>query len=169
MRSMNTRRERRATEAGFNLVEMMVVVVIAGILLAAAVPTMRERNAANRAIGAAHDLSSRMQWARQKAVARRLPYRMLIDHANRAYSFEYMDADSLWVSEEGASYAIEGVSAFDAELNGDAFDEDLEFEPRGTIALEDVPASFRFYSTEGDTAVLSLVRTGRIAISVHAD
>lgn len=154
--------------AGFNLIELMLVVAIIGIVVAAAVPSFASRSAWYRMDGAAKDMGSRISWARQKAVSSRTPYRMLIDRAGMAYSFERQDTDSTWTADPPDSFRIEGVDDFEVEIAGDADDDEVLFETRGTINDEDAPAVFRFYSTQGDTCALNLVRTGRITTTSWA-
>ena len=60
-------------QSGFTLLELMLVVAIAGLLLAFAVPAMGNffRNA--RITGAANDLMAALHFARSEAIKRRLP------------------------------------------------------------------------------------------------
>lgn len=161
-------RHLKGGSAGFNLIELMLVVAIIGIVVAAAVPSFASRSAWYRMDGAAKDMASRISWARQKAVSSRTPYRMLIDRAGMAYSFERQDTDSTWTPDPPDSFRITGIDDFEAEIAGDVGDEELLFETQGTINDDDAPAVFRFYSTKGDTCALNLVRTGRITTTSWA-
>ena len=61
---------RRLRQAGFTLVELMIVVALVAILLALAAPSFRETLARNRLEGVAGELSTDFQYARSEAVAR---------------------------------------------------------------------------------------------------
>ena len=153
-------------EAGFNLVELMVVVVVMGVLLATAVPSVTERNARNRTEGAARQLSARMQVARQMAVSKRVPYRMTMDLNDSAYYFERQDDDSTWTMDPDQTYSIEGVEEINTDIGGRDGETLVHFETRGTVDSDDSPALVTIVSTNGDTARLSMVRTGRATIEM---
>jgi len=63
----------KKAQSGFTLLELMLVVAIAGLLLAFAVPAMGNffRNA--RITGAANDVMAALHFARSEAIKRRLP------------------------------------------------------------------------------------------------
>ena len=61
---------RRLRQAGFTLVELMIVVALVAILLSLAAPSFRETIARNRLEGVAAELSTDFQYARSEAVAR---------------------------------------------------------------------------------------------------
>jgi type IV fimbrial biogenesis protein FimT len=61
---------RRLRQAGFTLVELMIVVALVAILLALAAPSFRETLARNRLEGVAGELATDFQYARSEAVAR---------------------------------------------------------------------------------------------------
>ena len=61
---------RRHRQAGFTLVELMIVVALVAILLSLAAPSFRETIARNRLEGVATELSTDFQYARSEAVAR---------------------------------------------------------------------------------------------------
>jgi type II secretion system protein H len=167
---MSFPRPRAKRREGFQLIELMVVLVILGIVLATALPSFVRRNEWNRLRGEAERLSARMQEARQRAVAQRTPYRMMMDPASLTYRFYREDADTAWVAEPAEYFEAGGVTEIQATLNGDAPFDSVEvlFEPRGTIRDTDVPAVFRFIGAEEDTAILTLVRTGRATMRMSA-
>ncbi len=59
--------------SGFTLLELMVVVVIAGILLAIGVPAMGNFIRNSRMTAAANDLMGTLHYARSEAIKRRAP------------------------------------------------------------------------------------------------
>ena len=150
--------------AGFSLIEIMVVLVVMGILLATAVPSLNERNARSRTEGAARQLSARMQAARQLAVSKRVPYRMTFEIEDRSYYFERQDNDSTWTMDPDETYSIEGVEEIETDIGGREGESHVHFETRGTIDDDDSPALVTIVSAHGDTARLSVVRTGRATV-----
>lgn len=149
---------------GFQIVELMIVVVIVGILLAVAAPGLGHRNEWTRLEGAARGLSLRLQTARALAVSHRVPYRLVLDPSGPSYIIERQDTDSTWVREPDVEYAAEGIEAMEVEIGGDADSVAVVMEPRGTVLDEDVPAVVRFLGSRGDTAEVTLVRTGRVTV-----
>jgi type IV fimbrial biogenesis protein FimT len=59
--------------AGFTLLELMVVLAIAGVLMAVAVPAMGDFIRNGRITGAANDVMAALHFARSEAIKRRLP------------------------------------------------------------------------------------------------
>jgi Tfp pilus assembly protein FimT len=142
----------------------MVVVVIVGIVLAVAAPDMGHRNEWNRLDGAARNLSTRLQTARALAVSHRVPYRLVLDPTALTYVIEREDTDSTWVRDPDEEYSVEGVEEMQVEIGDDPSAVTVNMEPRGTVSLEDLPAVIRFVGSRGDTAAVSLVRTGRVTV-----
>ena len=142
------------------------MLVIVGLALAAATPSFTRRNAWNRLEGDARELSARVAETRQKAVTRRTPYRMVLSTADATYRFERRDTDSTWVREPDRVYTAVGTSELFVEVDGSAVLDSAEFvfETRGTLRDEDVPARLEFVNSRGDTAAVSLVRTGRVTV-----
>jgi len=159
-------RARDAGRRGFQLVELAVVLVILGLALAAATPSFTRRNAWNRLEGAGRELSARVAETRQKAVTRRTPYRLVLSTIDGTYRFERRDTDSTWVREPDRLFTATGASEVLVDVDGSSVADSAEFvfEPRGTVRDGDVPARLALINTRGDTATVSLVRTGRVTI-----
>lgn len=68
-----TRAVRARTQAGFTLIELMVVIAVAAVLLAIAVPSFRSLTQINRAAGEVNALSNDLQFARAEAIKEGLP------------------------------------------------------------------------------------------------
>jgi type II secretion system protein H len=160
---------RFEARAGFTLVEIALVVTIIGIVLAAAVPSFTRHNAWARIEGDARELSSQMQLARQAAVTRRVPYRLTIDRSESTYTVERQENDSTWVRVPDRVFHLDGVSAMELNVgDGSSYDQ-IHFETRGTVATADSPTEVRLISSQADTAVVSLVRTGRVTVHMKAN
>jgi type IV fimbrial biogenesis protein FimT len=63
-----TQRGRRASEAGFTLVELLVTISLASLLMAIGIPMFRETIASNRLTGEANDLVAAITMARSQAI-----------------------------------------------------------------------------------------------------
>lgn len=57
-------------KSGFTLIELLITITIAGILLLATIPTMRDLIAANRATAQTEHIVSALQFARSEAIKR---------------------------------------------------------------------------------------------------
>lgn len=64
---------RRTTQAGFTLVELMIVLVVAVILLTVAVPNFNDLMRNNRMVTAVNAMAGAMNAARSEAIAQRKP------------------------------------------------------------------------------------------------
>jgi type IV fimbrial biogenesis protein FimT len=63
----------KRAQAGFTLLELMVVLAIAGLLMAVAVPAMSDFIRNGRITGAANDVMAALHFTRSEAIKRRLP------------------------------------------------------------------------------------------------
>jgi len=154
----------RDRSAGFQLLELMVAVVLFGLLLVVAVPGMNHHNEWNRMRGAAEEFSSRLQLARQKAVAQRVNYRLTLMPDYNNYTFERQTNDSTWVSDPAHTYTVEGVASIETDIGGSEDSTRIVLEPDGTIQESNSPAIVRFIDAESDTATVVVVRTGRVTV-----
>jgi type IV fimbrial biogenesis protein FimT len=63
----------KRAQAGFTLLELMVVLAIAGVLLAVGIPTMSDFIRNSRITGAANDVMAALHFTRSEAIKRRMP------------------------------------------------------------------------------------------------
>jgi type IV fimbrial biogenesis protein FimT len=63
----------KRAQAGFTLLELMVVLAIAGVLMAVAIPAMGDFIRNGRITGAANDVMAALHFTRSEAIKRRLP------------------------------------------------------------------------------------------------
>ncbi len=153
-------------QAGFQLIELMIVLTIAGILLTAAIPNFTRLTSRSRVESAASDVHRTLVLARQKALARRVPYRVMVIAGGQALRVERRD-DGAWVADPVRDLLIPESLEMTTSFGGQSTNIDLIIEPQGTIRAEDAPAVFRFGNARGDSASVRAVRTGRIRADVH--
>lgn len=72
-------------KSGFTLVEMMVVIAVAGVLTAIAIPTYIAWLPRHRANGAARQLFTDLQYARMRAISENNDYKVEFDTGNNLY------------------------------------------------------------------------------------
>ncbi len=153
----------RSAQAGFSLTEMMVVLVVTGILLTVAVPNFVRIGQRDQVETAAYDMQRTLALARQKALAKRTQYRVTINESGRYYYVERKQGGA-WVADPDEQISWRDDVNLGLSLGGDGNNDDVVIEPQGTVLSQDAPAFFTFTNASGDTARVSLVRTGRIRV-----
>jgi Tfp pilus assembly protein FimT len=146
------------------MVEAMVVLTVLGIVLAAAVPNFTGSNKRRRVETAIEEMASRIHVARQRAVATRIPHRLVLEPGEHRYWTERMAADSSWDRFPDEVHDLPSIVEWTSEAGNDGANTTVEFESRGTVAEIDAPLLVTMMNATGDTFTLSLVRTGRVTV-----
>lgn len=90
-------------ESGFTLVELMIVIGVAAVLMAIAIPGILGWLPDYRLKGAANDLFSNLQWTKLNAVKANKDWAVVFDTANgRYYICSDSGADGVWSTVFGA-------------------------------------------------------------------
>lgn len=101
-------------ESGFTLVELMIVIGVAVVLMAFAIPGILSWLPDYRLKGAANDLFSNLQWAKLNAVKANKDWAVVFDTANGQYHIcSDSGADGVWSTVFGAGVANTVERTFD--------------------------------------------------------
>lgn len=175
----------RSHNAGFTLIELMVTVGLAAILMAVAIPNMRDFMRNNRLTGTVNDLLHSLQVARTEAIKRQNGSVVVCGTANPTAGaptcdynnfngwIVFQDLDNNW-QVNGADVVIERHSLVDASVTvkTDASDRIISFGPSGfenpngarintrTVVACDVRGIQR-YGTASTARALLITQTGR--------
>jgi Tfp pilus assembly protein FimT len=149
--------------AGFSLVETMVIVVILGIVLTAALPNLWDYVHRDRVRAASEDFEAICGVARVRATATRNLHRVVYAPGSGSYYVERRSGGG-WDFASADTMSIPATVQMNGEGGGDPTNHMITFGPSGTVAATDAPAIVRFFNAEGDTSIVSIVRTGRISV-----
>lgn len=94
----------RGAEAGFSVIELMVVVIIMTAVLAASIPALRSHGESIDLRRAADDVAGTLKMARHRAVATNRPVIVVFDgNTGTFYAFEDSDDDGVYDTGETRS------------------------------------------------------------------
>jgi type IV fimbrial biogenesis protein FimT len=86
----------KRAQPGFTLLELMVVLAIAGVLMAVGIPAMGDFIRNSRITGAANDIMAGLHFTRSEAIKRRLPVTLCTSDAPLAAPPDCSDAAAPW-------------------------------------------------------------------------
>jgi len=145
------------------MIEVMVILIILGIVMASAIPGIARYTRHDRVRSAAEDFRSTCMRTRARAMATRTLHRVAYNEGTRATVVEQFSGGSWSMVSPDTIRAAHGVT-MEGESGGDESNHVITFEPIGTVSATDSPASVWFFNAESDTSTISVVRTGRIVV-----
>ena len=92
---------KATTQSGFSLIELMFVIVIAGVLLAIGIPNFRDFIRNSRIAAESNDLLTGINVARSEAVKRRAPVTMCSGIAPACDAGDFSDGWFVFVDTDG--------------------------------------------------------------------
>src|SRR4030042_206689 len=145
-------------EGGITRIELVVVMAIVAIMGVCLAPAIGEWLDNFRIRQAARDIASNLQFAKMRAISRRLEYRVNFDVANNQYRLWVNDGG--WVPDpEGVVLCTpRGVDITSAGFSGGV--SRAEFNPDGTASNGTITHD----NQQGKTYKVVVYRTGRIKI-----
>jgi len=147
-------RELQIREQGWSLTELLTVLAIMGILAALAWPSYQTAAARVQARSATSEIASELRLARQLAMARREPLRVIFDREGRTISLRCAGAEAIL---HVYHYADKGV-VVDEPTAGP----ELLFYPSGRSAT---PTTIRVRDSQGRETTFTVSITGRVSTS----
>jgi prepilin-type N-terminal cleavage/methylation domain-containing protein len=135
----------RERETGFSLVELLAVLVVAGVVSALAAPNVARWIENYRVKATARQLVSDFQSVRMKAISQKVDHRLSFDSSNKSYKMEkWNSAASQWnqvgvsraFASDGNPYFARGVNMSDNFTNHvAAFSTSGSVSSGGTVTL----------------------------------
>lgn len=152
--------KRRQTFRGYTLLELVLVLAILGVALAAVAPSLRGFGTGRLTSEAAIRFLALTRFARSQAISDGCPYRITIDVANGTCTVQMQEIDS-FVDVEGRSFkAAEGVR-LETTAPLDEGVHCIEFDPTGRSG----PADVVFVGSRGQVTVTCDLPTDEYRIS----
>jgi prepilin-type N-terminal cleavage/methylation domain-containing protein len=144
-------------KGGVTLIELAVVLAIVGIMAVFLAPAIGEWLDNYRIRQTARDIVSQLQFAKMRAISRRLEYRVCFDLANDEYVLE--KNDSGWTQEGGVFHVPTGVDI--ASATGSLGNPPkVKFNPNGTCSSGHI----KIDNEQGKQYKVVVHYTGRIRI-----
>ena len=140
---------------GFTLVEMMIVVLLMGLMLAFAVPALRRLGNTQNLKGAKEDVIAQLQMARARAISTGLVQRMHFYPGTYGYDYHLHpatsppSADQGWMFPKGVSY----------ETNASV---SIEMNPDGTASFPLGPNTIALKNQQGVRDTVAVMASGLV-------
>ena len=152
--------------AGFSLVEIMVLLVIVGLILAASIPNLQRANRTQALRETTDRYETALRRARGIAVTQRTPVRVTIDPQSGNLLVEQdRDRDGSFESQLASTVALEHHVILAATAFGGGGNATITFDERGA---PDNPGTLRLETADGMHRVL-MVSAGSGAVTVFRD
>jgi prepilin-type N-terminal cleavage/methylation domain-containing protein len=149
--------------AGFTMIEMMVMLVIFGITLAATVPNVTRYMRHDQVRMVAENFRAVVAVTQQRAMSTRVPHRIVYEPSANCYYIERRTA-GVWVFACADTLRVSGDLFMAGGTDSDPSNQVLTFEPFGTVSVDDVPATIVFSNGHHDSSTVRIVRTGRTTL-----
>jgi prepilin-type N-terminal cleavage/methylation domain-containing protein len=91
---------------GFSLVELLIVMIVAGVMAAVAVPQATRWIENYRVKGAARQLVTDFQSARMKTISERVSHRLSFDNAGKSYAIQKWNSTTSQWDQVGTNRAL---------------------------------------------------------------
>ncbi len=137
---MNAKKKRRGADAGFTLLEIIVVMVILSTVLAMAGPSLRGFFASRKANDTAAQILALTQYSRSQAISEGITYRLTFDIEERTYwltawqsgAFQKLKTEfgQIFTLPKDMEVELEDLEEDDEDADTEIF---LKFTPQGTV------------------------------------
>jgi prepilin-type N-terminal cleavage/methylation domain-containing protein len=135
---MKTISQKRRTQRGFTLIEILVVIGIMGILMVVSYPSIMNTLASRNLDNATRQIQTYLQQTKLRAVDTKIVHRVrfyLADGGYWVYEMERLQMDGTWVRVEGPPRkAISGQFNVTMSLPASGADRIVIFSPVGAVA-----------------------------------
>jgi type IV fimbrial biogenesis protein FimT len=149
----STRRRLLGKRHGFTVIELMVMLTVAGIILAVSLPAFNNMLAGFRHSGTVNEATSQLFRVRQMAVREKIPYVVRIDTVNDRFS-AFGDANGNGVADPGENVVGPWLADTDVSLvNVSWIGNQVTYFPNGRASQT---ADFRVVDAHGRTKTVRL-------------